>query len=92
MVFKDRYAFYAYPWWIRPGRIDANPDHPDFPKYRKDVEERAYAYHYVNQMVRETQTKIKKGIYLYDLLQRACMYECDHEDLDVSIVDLPGRK
>jgi hypothetical protein len=86
-VFTDRYAFYAYPWWIRP-RMDTT----DLEQYRKDIEERAYAYHYVNQMVRETNSKIKKGIYLFDLLQRACLFECDHDDLDINIVELLDKK
>ena len=86
-VFKDRFAFYGLAWWKKP-RVDTTPGHPDLPEYRKEVEERAYAYHYVNQMVRNTGSKIKKGVYLFDLLQQSCLFECSYDDLDINIVEV----
>ncbi len=90
-VFTDRYAFYALAWW-KSLRVDTTENHADLASFRKQVEERSYAYHYVNQMVKLAGVKIKKGIYLYDLLQRACLYECSHDDLEVSITEIVNKK
>jgi len=87
-VFTDRYAFYALGWWITP-RVDTTEGHPELAQFRKKVEDRAYAYHYVNQMVRVTGSKIQSGVYLFDLLQRACLFMCSYDNLDISIADLP---
>ncbi len=86
-VFTDRYAFYALAWWQKQ-RVDTTEGHPDLDLFKRDVETRAYAYHYVNQMVRGTGGKIKKGVYLFDLLQRACLFECSYDDLEISITDV----
>jgi len=90
-VFTDRYAFYALAWWKNP-RVDTTENHPDLALFRKELEERAYAYHYVNQMVRNAGVKLKKGIYLFDLLQRSCLYECSYDDLDININEIVNKK
>jgi hypothetical protein len=85
-VFADQFAFYPHSWWIYP-RIDTKSvDDAEVRQYRIDVEERSYAYHYVNHMVQNN--AIRKGIYLFEVLNRSCLFKCSYDDLDVKITDL----
>jgi hypothetical protein len=90
-VFIDQYAFYPHPWW-RESRIDTKPEDDEVKMFRNNVEDRSYAYHYVNHMVRKTGVRIQKGIYLFEVLNRSCLFECTYDDLDVSITEVIDSK
>jgi hypothetical protein len=90
-VFIDQYAFYPHPWW-RESRIDTKPEDDEVKMFRNNVENRSYAYHYVNHMVRKTGVRIQKGIYLFEVLNRSCLFECTYDDLDVSITEVIDSK
>ncbi len=89
-VFLDQYAFYPVSWWNTSDRIDMIPTHPELPQYKIDVEKRPYVYHYFNQMIRNDQ--LAQGRYLYELLQRACLFECSYTNLEIGVTHIIDKK